>query len=505
MISRILRWELRGVWSTDLDPLQFRRAALALVRLGLAALAAGAALALAGLPPAPLIAAGGALLLLLPRIIIGVRSAAVREMVSAELPFFTALVQMAFAARAPLGLVVERMTRYRELPGVRALALAAWNNSRMLGLEPFDALKRAVEKLAPQKLVYRFNSLYTAMRIGEDVMAKLSLYMDMDLAEFSAGMQRRMDRLTSLISALVVGMAMLSVTAAVIGRGSPAMVVLVGGMLPAVLGIVLSLAINIPLMKMELRAVPLAAAAASCAAMVAAGLLWQSPYAPLLPAGVALAWWAATRGVSQRALERGFMDFVYTVFDELKRTPSVYRAVENAVTFGDYGPFNARAAAVLNALRVGDSRIEDVALRGLQPVSSVVLRMLFDIHRLGTLPRGTVDQLQNFVLKLFEYRSELEKALGVARLLALAGAAMVAFVNAAMLQLAAALSKISAGAQLAGVGTGALYASIGMMGAGYYVLFSKIGFSTRSGLLYLGLLFLAVLAAVTATGALLRV
>lgn len=80
---------------------------------------------------------------------------------------FTALVQMAFATKAHLNLVIERMTRYKELPGVRTLAIAAWNNAKMIGMEPMDAMKRAVEKLAPQKLVYRFNSLYTSLRIGE--------------------------------------------------------------------------------------------------------------------------------------------------------------------------------------------------------------------------------------------------------------------------------------------------------------------------------------------------
>ncbi len=71
---------------------------------------------------------------------------------------------------------------------MRTLAIAAWNNAMMIGMEPMDAMKRAVEKLAPQKLVYSFNSLYTSLRIGEDVVAKLSLYMDMDVVEFSAGM-----------------------------------------------------------------------------------------------------------------------------------------------------------------------------------------------------------------------------------------------------------------------------------------------------------------------------
>jgi pilus assembly protein TadC len=175
---------------------------------------------------------------------VSIRAGSIRELLSTKMVFFTALVQMAFATKAHLNLVIERMTRYKELPGVRTLAIAAWNNAKMLGMEPMDAMKRAVEKLAPQKLVYRFNSLYTSLMIGEDIVAKLSLYMDMDIVEFSTAMQRRMDRLTSLISSLVVGLAMLSVTAVVIGRGNPAMLVVMGGLLPAVMGVVMALIIT---------------------------------------------------------------------------------------------------------------------------------------------------------------------------------------------------------------------------------------------------------------------
>lgn len=77
-------------------------------------------------------------------------------------------------------------------------------------------------------------------------MTKLSLYMDMDIVEFSSNMQRRMDRTTSLISSLVVGLAMLSVTAVVIGRGNPGMLIIMGGLLPAILGVVMALFINVP-------------------------------------------------------------------------------------------------------------------------------------------------------------------------------------------------------------------------------------------------------------------
>ncbi len=496
---------LRGVDRTDLDPLRFRHTARLFSLLGLGVVAAGTSLTLIGaMPLGPLFLGLGAFLFILPKFIVLTRAGSIRELLTTEMVFLTAIVQMAFATNANISLVVERMTRYRELPGVRTLAITAWNNVKMLGMEPFDAIKRAVEKLAPQKLVYRFNSLYTALRIGENMVSKLSLYMDMDIVEFTSSMHRRMDRLTSLISSLVVGLAMLSVTAVIIGRGNPAMLIIMGGLMPAVLGVVMSLSVNVPLMKMDFKILPLVFAIAAAVLLIVVGFTPASTYAPILAFGVALAGWIITRDRENvKAFERGFSDFVYTVFDELKRAPSVYRAVENAITFGNYGPFNKKAFAILQAMRVGSSQLEDVVLRGLQPVMSVVLRMLFDIYRLGTLPRTTIDQLQNFVMKLFEYKSEIGKTLSITRFLALAGAAMVAFVNTSMIKLTEAMAKISGGAQLGGVGAGLLYLSLGIMSIGYYFLFAKISFSTRGGLLYLGFLYIAIFLASMASGILL--
>ncbi|MGC9049369.1 type II secretion system F family protein [Pyrobaculum sp.] len=506
MFGAIAKWQLKGIEKTDIDPLKFRNTARLFGILGLGVLAAGAAFSALGLfPLGPVFLGVGGLVFFLPKLLVSIRAGSIREMLSTEMVFFTALVQMAFATKAHLNLLIERMTRYRELPGVRTLAIAAWNNARMVGLEPLDAMKRAVEKLAPQKLVYRFNSLYTSLRIGEDIVAKLSLYMDMDIVEFSSAMQRRMDRMTSLISSLVVGLAMLSVTAVVIGRGNPAMLVIMGGLLPAVLGVVMALFINVPLMKMEFRKVPLIFGVASSIAMIVLGFTPAAFYAPLMAFAVALAGWIFTRErIDAKSFERGFMDFVYTVFDELKRAPSVFRAVENAITFGDYGPFNNKAAAVLQTMKVGDSRLEDVVLKDMQPVMSVILRMLFDIYRLGTLPRATIDQLQNFVMKLFEYRTEIGKTLNITRFLALAGAAMVAFVNTSMIKLTEAMSKISGGAQLGGVGMSMLYMALGIMAVGYYFLFARISFSTRGGLLYLAMLYLAIFVASFSVGLFLR-
>lgn len=494
MLGSITKWQLRGIERTDLDPLRFRNTARLFNLLGLGVISAGGIfMSLGVFPLGPLFLGVGALLFFFPKLAVSIRAGAIREMLSTEMVFFTALVQMAFATKAHLNLLIERMTRYKELPGVRTLAIAAWNNARMLGMEPMDSMKRAVEKLAPQKLVYRFNSLYTSLRIGEDIVAKLSLYMDMDIVEFSTAMQRRMDRLTSLISSLIVGLAMLSVTAVIIGRGNPAMLVVMGGLLPAVLGVVMALFINVPLMKMDFRILPLIFGIAGAATMIILGFTPVATYAPLLAAAVVLAGWILTREkIDARAFERGFMDFIYTVFDELKRAPSVYRAVENAITFGDYGAFNRKAASILQVMKVGDSKLEDVALKDMQPVMSVILRMLFDIYRLGTLPRSTIDQLQNFVVKLFEYRTEIGKTLNITRFLALTGAAMVAFVNTSMIKLTEAMSKISGGAQLGGFGLAMLYLSLGIMSIGYYFLFSKISFSTRGGLLYLGLLYISI-------------
>lgn len=502
MFGAIAKWQLKGLEKTDMDPLKFRNTARLFGILGLGVLAAGAAFSALGLfPLGPIFLGVGGLVFFLPKLLVSVRAGSIREMLSTEMVFLTALVQMAFATKAHLNLLIERMTRYRELPGVRTLAVAAWNNARMVGLEPLDAMKRAVEKLAPQKLVYRFNSLYTSLRIGEDIVAKLSLYMDMDIVEFSSAMQRRMDRMTSLISSLVVGLAMLSVTAVVLGRGNSAMLVIMGGLLPAVLGVVMALVISVPLMKMEFRKIPLIFGIASSLAMVVLGFTPVAFYAPLMAFAVALAGWILTRErIGARSFERGFMDFVYTVFDELKRAPSVFRAVENAITFGDYGPFNNKAAAVLQTMKVGDSRLEDVVLKDMQPVMSVILRMLFDIYRLGALPRATIDQLQNFVMKLFEYRTEIGKTLNITRFLALAGAAMVAFINTSMIQLTEAMSKISGGAQLGGTGMSTLYMALGIMAVGYYFLFARISFSTRGGLLYLAMLFLAIFVASFSVG-----
>ncbi len=506
MIAPVVKWQLRGIERTDLDPLRFRNTARLFNLLGLGVLAGGGVLlALGAFPLGPMLLGVGALLFFFPKLIVSIRASSIRELLSTEMVFFTALVQMAFATKAHLSLLIERMMRYKELPGVRTVAIAAWNNAKMIGMEPMDAMKRAVEKLAPQKLVYRFNSLYTSLRIGEDIVAKLSLYMDMDIVEFSTAMQRRMDRLTSFISSLVVGIAMLSVTAVVMGRGDPAMLVVVGGLLPAVLGVVMALIINVPLMKMDFRLIPLIFGVAAAVSMIMVGFTPLSLYAPLIAFGVAVAGWIITQErINAKAFERGFMDFVYTVFDELKRAPSVYRAVENAVTFGDYGPFNNKAAALLQVMKAGDAKLEDLALRGMQPVMSVILRMLLDIYRLGTLPRATIDQLQNFVVKLFEYRSEIAKTLNITRFLALAGAAMVAFVNTSMIKLTEAMSKISGGAELGGVGMAMLYLALGIMSIGYYFLFSKISFSTRGGLLYLALLFLSIFIASFLVGVFLK-
>ncbi len=36
------------------------------------------------------------------------------------------------------------MMRYKELAGVRTLTIAAWNNAKMIGMEPMDAIKACV-------------------------------------------------------------------------------------------------------------------------------------------------------------------------------------------------------------------------------------------------------------------------------------------------------------------------------------------------------------------------
>jgi len=130
---------------------------------------------------------------------------------------------------------------------------------------------------------------------------------------------------------------------------------------------------------------------------------------------------------------------------------------------------------------------------------AVVARVFFDIHRLGTLPRSTIDQLQNFVAKLFDYREQLGKALGIVRLLAVLGAAMVAFVNASMIIMTQAMAGVAGGGPVpaAGLGGGGigmqfLYLAFGMLAVGYYFLFAKVSFSTRGGLIYLTLFYISM-------------
>lgn len=512
---KIYDFMMKGIERTDLDPLRFRQTIRLSLLGGLGLSAAGASLSLArALPIGPLLLGLGVFLIFLPKALIGIRASSIREVLNMEIPFLTVLVQMTFATKAPLDLAIQRMMRYRELSGIKTLAVTAWNNARMLGMEPLDALKRAVEKLAPQKLVYRFNSLYTALRVGEDIIAKLSLYMDMDMVEFSSNMQRRMDSLVSMISSLVVGLAMLSVTAIVVGGGNPGIFVIMGGLLPAVMGAVMGSIINVPLIKMDFRIWPLVFALLSSAAMIVAGFVLNlGAYTPLAAAVVAgLGYFVTRERVNARSFERGFMDFSYVVLDELKRSPSIVRAMENAVTYGDFGDFTPRAASMLQAVKSGIQELEGVVVKGMQPIMAVVARIFFDIHRLGTLPRSTIDQLQNFVAKLFEYREQLGRSLGVIRLLALLGAAMVAFVNAAMIIMGQAMSSVAgggAGGPMAGFGSGGigmsyLYLAFGLLAFGYYFLFSKISFSTRGGLIYLSLLYVTMFAAIMATTAILK-
>ncbi|MEZ0247836.1 MAG: type II secretion system F family protein [Thermoproteus sp.] len=500
---------MRGIERTDLDPLSFRQTVRLALLGGTAMAALGAFFTLMrAFPLGPLFLGLGVFLIFVPRVIIGVRATSIRELLNMEIPFLTVLVQMTFATKAPLDLAIQRMMRYKELPGIRTLATTAWNNTRMLGMEPLDALKRAVEKLAPQKLIYRFNSLYTALRVGEDIIAKLSLYMDMDMVEFSTGMQRRMDSLVSAISATIVGLAMLSVTAIVIGRGNAAVFVLMGGLLPAIMGAVMGMIINVPLLKMDFRIWPLIFAIISGVVLIVLGFFLNfGIYTPLAAAAVsALGYFATREKINARSFERGFMDFSYVVLDELKRSPSIVKAMENAVTYGNFGDFTPRAASMLNAVKSGITELEEVVVRGMQPIMAIVSRIFFDIHRLGTLPRSTIDQLQNFVAKLFDYREQLSKALGIVRLLAVLGAAMVAFVNTSMIIMSQAMAGISGGgpAPMAGFGGGGigmnfLYLAFGMLAIGYYFLFAKVSFSTRGGLIYLSIFYLAMFFVIVAT------
>lgn len=510
----IYNFLMKGIERTDLDPLRFRQTIRLSLLGGSALLALGIFLTLVkAFPIGPLLLGLGVFLLFMPRLIINVRATSIREMLNMEIPFLTVLVQMTFATKAPLELAIQRMMRYRELPGIRTLATTAWNNTRMLGMEPLDGLKRAVEKLAPQKLIYRFNSLYTALRVGEDIIAKLALYMDMDMVEFSSSMQRRMDSLVSAISATIVGLAMVSVTAVVVGRGNAGVFVLMGGLLPAVMGAIMGMIINVPLLKMDFRIWPLIFALLSGITMIILGFFLNfGVYTPLAAAGVsALGYFLTKEKINARSFERGFMDFSYVVLDELKRSPSVVRAIENAVTYGNFGDFTPRAASMLTAIKSGISELEEVVVRGMQPLMAIVSRIFFDIHRLGTLPRSTIDQLQNFVAKLFDYREQLSKSLGIVRLLAVLGAAMVAFVNASMIIMTQAMAGISgggaapvAGMAAGGIGMNFLYLAFGMLAIGYYFLFAKVSFSTRGGLIYLSIFYISMFLVITVTTSVLK-
>ncbi len=487
-------WYLRGIERTDLDPFRFMRVAR-MSAIGGASLApVGALLTVLGMFPLSLALLGaGVFLLLFPKIMVGIRAGVVREQLNTEMPFLTVLLQLAFATKAPLDVIVDSMTRYVELPGLRALALAAWNNVRMLGLESMDAMRRAVEKLAPLKLVYRFSSLHTALRLGEDVVSRLSIYMDMDLAEFSSNMARRIDRLTSIMAALVVGISMLSVTAVIVARANPAMLIVMGGLVPAVMASVMSLVVSVPFTKIRVNPGHVGVAvAASAVTALNPPLPGLGEAGPLYGFAVALAGFLVLREREWgKDYERGFMDFIYTLFDQMKHTPSAYRAAELAAEHGEYGPFTKRVYGVLQALRLMDRRLEDAALRGLPPLMSAVMRIVFDINRLGNLPSGTVDQLQNFVLKLFEARDQLVKSLGIVRFLGVMGAVMVAFVNSSLLTLSGALTAVAGGGQTVEIPMSILYMSASLVSFGYWALFSKISFSLRSGLLYMGIVLLS--------------
>jgi hypothetical protein len=81
--------------------------------LGLGVLAGGVLLAVGAFPLGPMLLGVGAHLFFFPKLIVSIRAGSIRELLSTEMVFFTALVQMAFATKAHLNLVVERMTRYR--------------------------------------------------------------------------------------------------------------------------------------------------------------------------------------------------------------------------------------------------------------------------------------------------------------------------------------------------------------------------------------------------------
>lgn len=127
MIGTIAKWQLRGIEKTDLDPLKFRNTARLFTLLGLGIISAGAAFLLLGLfPLGPMLLGAGGLVFFLPKLVVSIRAGSIRELLSTEMVFFTALVQMAFATKAHLNLLIERMTRYRELPGVRTLAMSKY-------------------------------------------------------------------------------------------------------------------------------------------------------------------------------------------------------------------------------------------------------------------------------------------------------------------------------------------------------------------------------------------
>jgi hypothetical protein len=122
VITLVVKWQLRGIERTDLDPLRFRNTARLFNLLGLGVLAGGGVLlAVGAFPLGPLLLGVGALLFFFPKLMVSIRAGSIRELLSTEMVFFTALVQMAFAIKAHLNLIIERMMRYKELPCVRTL------------------------------------------------------------------------------------------------------------------------------------------------------------------------------------------------------------------------------------------------------------------------------------------------------------------------------------------------------------------------------------------------
>ena len=201
----LTRWQLRGIEKTDLDPLRFRSTARLFNLLGLAVVGGGAVLVLLGaFPLGPLLLGVGALVFLLPKLLVSVRAGSIREMLGTEMVFFTALVQMAFATKAHLNLLIERMTRYRELPGVRTLALAAWNNAKMIGMTDsgaYQILRYGTVDVDPDEIL-----LYQH-KIGSDIGVILDLPFDYEEPYHSALLKveetlRRARRATRLLKDL---------------------------------------------------------------------------------------------------------------------------------------------------------------------------------------------------------------------------------------------------------------------------------------------------------------